>query len=105
MDIYSTFLNVKVYCVFSFESPHRGDSNENTQYTIFNIKKKTTLYYPKSAGMGFCSTGLKNEFETAVVNEPPVFEPLKVYCIFMNRETTPTVRTLTCVFAVCIFFS
>ena len=26
------------------------------------------------------SWGLKNEFETAVVNEPSVFEPLKFYC-------------------------
>ena len=25
--------------------------------------------------------GLKNKFETAVVNEPSVFEPLKFYCI------------------------
>ena len=24
--------------------------------------------------------GLKNEFETAVVNEPSVFKPLKFYC-------------------------
>ena len=31
--------------------------------------------------MGFCSKGLKNEFETAVVNEPSVFETLKFYCI------------------------
>ena len=30
--------------------------------------------------MGFCSKGLKNGFETAVVNEPSVFEPLKFYC-------------------------
>ena len=30
--------------------------------------------------MGF-SKGLKNEFETAVVKEPSVFEPLKFYCI------------------------
>ena len=29
----------------------------------------------------FFSKGLKNEFETAVVNEPSVFEPLKFYCI------------------------
>ena len=29
--------------------------------------------------MGF-SQGLKDEFETAVVNEPSVFEPLKFYC-------------------------
>ena len=27
-DIFSTFYNIKVYCVFSSESPHRGDSNE-----------------------------------------------------------------------------
>ena len=45
-------------------------SNEYTQYTIFNIKKKITLNYPKSAATGFCSTGFKNEMETAVVNEP-----------------------------------
>ena len=29
--------------------------------------------------------GLKNEFETAVVNEPSVFEPLKVYCIYRRH--------------------
>ena len=55
--------------MFSLELPRRGDSNEYTQYTIFNIKKKITLIYPKSAAMGFCSNGLKNEFETAVANE------------------------------------
>ena len=44
---------MKVCCVFSLESPHRGDSNENTQYTIFNMNKKNTLNYPKSAAMGF----------------------------------------------------
>ena len=52
------------------------------QYTIFNIKKKITLNYPISVAMGFFSNGLKNEFETAVVNEPPVFEPLKFYCMY-----------------------
>ena len=67
--------------MFSLESPHRGDSNEYTQYTIFNMNKKDTINYPKSAAMGFFSKGLKNEFETAVVNEPSVFEPLKFYCI------------------------
>ena len=36
-DIYSIFSDMKVYCVFSLESPHQGSSNENTQYTIFNI--------------------------------------------------------------------
>ena len=53
MDIFSIFFNMKVYCVFSLESPHRGDSNEYTQYTIFNMKKENILNYPKSAAMGF----------------------------------------------------
>ena len=36
-DILSIFFNIKVWCVFLLESPHRGDSNEYTQYTIFNM--------------------------------------------------------------------
>ena len=47
------------------ELPHRGDSNEYTQYTIFNIKKKIAQNYPKSAALDFFSKGLKNEFETS----------------------------------------
>ena len=39
--------------MFSFESPQGGDSNENTQYTIFNMNKMSTLNYPTSAAMGF----------------------------------------------------
>ena len=65
----------------TLESPHRGDSNEYTQYTIFSMSMKNCLNYPKSAAMGFFSEGLKNEFETAMVNEPSVFESLKFYCI------------------------
>ena len=67
--------------MFSLESPHQGNSNEYTKYTIFNMNKKNTLNCPKSAAMGFFSKGLKNEFETAMVNEPSVFKPLKFYCI------------------------
>ena len=47
------FYNMKVCCVFSLESPHRGDSYEYTQYTVFNIKKKITLNYPQSAAKEF----------------------------------------------------
>ena len=75
------FYKMKVCCVFSLESPHWGDSNEYTQYTVFIIKKTIALNYHKSAAKGFFSWGLKNEFETAMVNEPSVFEPLKFYCI------------------------
>ena len=52
-DIFSILFTIKVYCVFSLESPNWGDSNEYTKYTIFNIKQKITLNYPKSVAMGF----------------------------------------------------
>ena len=45
------------------------------------MKKENNLNYPKSAAMGVVSKGLNNEFETAKVNEPSVFEPLKFYCV------------------------
>ena len=44
---------MKVCCMFSLESPRRGDSNEYAQYTNFNIKKNITLNYPKSAATGY----------------------------------------------------
>ena len=68
--------------MFSLESPHRGDSNEYTQYTISQYKKEN---HPKSSQIcnyRIQSKGPKNEFETAVVNEPSVFELLKFYCTF-----------------------
>ena len=55
-------------------------SAHNIPFSV--LKKKIKLNYSKSAAMGLFSYGLKNEFETAVVNEPSVFEPLKFYCIF-----------------------
>ena len=66
--------------MFSLESPHRGDSNEYIQYTIFNRNKKNTIN-TEICSYGHFSKGLKNEFETAVVNDPSVFEPAKFYCI------------------------
>ena len=53
MDIVLIFFNMKVYHVFSLESPHQGDSNVNTQYTIFITKKKITPDYVQFAAMGF----------------------------------------------------
>ena len=49
MHIFSIIFNMKVYCVFSLESPHRGNSNKYTKYTIFNVIQKITQNYPKSA--------------------------------------------------------
>ena len=69
--------------MFSLESHHRGDRgdfNEYTKYTIFNMGEKITLNYPKLCSYGIFSKGIKIEIETAMVNDPSVFEPLKVYC-------------------------
>ena len=71
-DIFSIFFKMEVCFVFSLESSHRDDSNEYTQYTIFNIKKKIVLNLP----LWVFSKGLKNE--------PPAIEPLKVLCISVS---------------------
>ena len=39
-----------------------------------------------SAAMGFFSKGLKNEFETVMVNEPSVFKPLTVYFMWSKLQ-------------------
>ena len=44
--------------------------------------RESPLIIPKSPAMG----SFPREFETAVVNEPSVFEPLKFYCIVRNIE-------------------
>ena len=67
--------------MFSLESPQRGDSNEYTQYTTSQYKKENHPKLSQICNYGICSKGPKNEFETAVVNEPSVFEPPKFYCI------------------------
>ena len=69
--------------MFSLESLHRGDSNEYTQYTVSQNKKEYHPKLSKFCSYGNFSKGLRNEFETAVVNEPSEFEPLKFYCISM----------------------
>ena len=65
--------------MFSLESPHRGNLNEYIQYTIFNIKENQ-LKSSQICNYCILSKGLRNEFETAMVKEPSVFEPLKFYC-------------------------
>ena len=48
------YYNMKVSCVISLESPHWCDSNEYTQYTVFNIIKKEENHtiLPNSAAKG-----------------------------------------------------
>ena len=60
--------------MFSLESPHRGDSKEYTMYHFqFENKRKKEK---ENLQLVDFSKGLKNEFETAVVNEPSVFQSL-----------------------------
>ena len=35
--VFSNFFNMKVFCSFSLELLHRGDSSEYTQHTTINI--------------------------------------------------------------------
>ena len=70
--------------MFSLEMPQGGHSNKCSQYTFSQYEKKTKnniLNYSESAAIGFFPRDSKEEFETAVVNKPSVFEPLKFYCI------------------------
>ena len=53
MGIFSIFFNITVCFVFLLESPHRGNSNEYKQHTIFNIKKKNRPKLPKICSYGF----------------------------------------------------
>ena len=82
--------------MFSLESPHRGDSNEYTQYTIYNIYKKISFNYSKSAAIGFFP---RDELETAMVNEPSVFEPLKFYCTKLNATVIQISKKVTLTFS------
>ena len=79
--------------MFSLESPYRGDSKEYIHHTIINNKKKKIiLNYPTYTCNNVCtyvfcfSKGLKNEFETAMVNETSVLEPLKFFFIGYKKE-------------------
>ena len=67
--------------MFSLESLHRGDSNGFTIYH-FQYQKENRSKLSQIWNYGtFFSWELKHEFETAMVNETSVFEPLKFYCI------------------------
>ena len=73
----------------------------NTHNIPFSIeKKKITLNYPKLAVMRFFLKGLKDEFETAVVNEPSVFEPLKFYCMCFIVLSSQALHNLNVTFLV-----
>ena len=81
-DIFSIFFNMRVYCVFSLESPQQGDSNEYTQHTISQYKKEIHPKLSQICNYGVCSKGPKNEFEPAVVNERSVVRAIELLLNF-----------------------
>ena len=57
-----------------------------THNIAFSICIRKHPELSKSAAVGFFFKGLKNEFETVVVNEPSVFQQLKFYCNINNSQ-------------------
>ena len=80
--------------MFSLESPHRGDSNEYTQYTIFNIKTRKSLFL--NLQLWDFLNGLKNELETAVINEPSGFDPFKFHYKWRMSNPISCVTEVQC---------
>ena len=76
------FYNIKICCMFSLESPHCCDSNEYTQYTVFNIKKIYQTKLSQICSQGIFFLGTQERVRNSRGNEPSVFEPLTFYCIF-----------------------
>ena len=70
----------------------------NIPFSIYK-RKSPKIILIESAAMGFFSKGLKNEFETVVLNEPSVF-----YCTILNTPNgisaahCPAKSTLSCLF-------
>ena len=74
-------------------SAHKNRLNEAILMSIHNIpfqyKKENHPQLSQICSYGIFSKGLKSESEIAVVNEPSVFEPLKVYCIVSFFFSSP----------------
>ena len=86
-DIFSIFFNMKVFCVFSLQSPHQGDSNKYTQYTIFNAENKITLNYLKSAAMGFLFQGTQERVRNSHGKRAISVRATEVLLYFETSET------------------
>ena len=66
------FLNIKECCGFSLESPHHGNSNEYSQHTIINIKKKKIILNFISNLIMSAATGFPKNSKDASSESIPV---------------------------------
>ena len=65
----------------------RGHSNE---YTHYQYIKQNRFKLSQICSYWIFSKELKEEFETAMVNKPSVFKPLKFYCIWDHSRDGKT---------------
>ena len=65
----------------------------NIPFSIY--KRKPHLIIPNLQPRDF-SWGPKNDFETAAVKEPSVFEPLKFYCILKKKALCSDISEQIC---------
>ena len=80
-DIFSIFFNMKICCVLI------EGILMSTVHTIYNVQ-----YHPKLSQIcshGLFSKGLKNEFETAVVNKPSMLCLLRTKAKIKKVELLP----------------
>ena len=75
-----------VYCVYSLESSHRGDSNENTQYTFMLLKIKEIVIKPPDLGLLSTLISLNYPCLELIFMVPKVFEPFKSDCNWDPRQ-------------------
>ena len=69
--------------MYSLESPHRGDSNENTYHTLVleKLKEIALLCPPPHPGAMINTHKLEvPPSRTSLHGFPKVFEPFKFYC-------------------------
>ena len=83
---------MKVYCVYTLESPHWGDSNVYTQYTIFQYEKeKTPLIIPNLQLWDFFQ-GTQDWVRKSRGKRAISFEPLKFYCICGSMHSQKEIK-------------
>ena len=61
-------------------------SAHNILIYYFQYEQEKYIKLSQICSYGLLSKGLKNEFETDVVNEPSVFKPVKFYCTYFQID-------------------
>ena len=76
--MFSIFFYMKVCSVFSLESPHQGDSNKNTQYTLMCLSIGT----PKNNKFPFVPNG-----KFIICRCPKIYIDYSLIMMCLNTET------------------